>query len=315
MSWSNFEAMLDSARSQAPRTVAVAAAGDVDVLAAVRDALALGLCKAILVGPVASIVKAAGEVGLDLSAVEVVDAPNPKAAALEAAHLCGEGKAQVLMKGMVSSGDFLGAVLHPDSQLKRSSLLSHLACFEVPALGRLLFVTDGGMVPYPDLEQKVKILENAVGAMHVLGWEKPKVGVVAAIETVNPKMPPTMDAALIAKMGERGQIKGAIIDGPLAFDGCVSPESCKHKGIGGPVAGQADLILVPTIEVGNVLGKSLVYGGGATMAGMVLGAAVPVVMVSRSDTPRAKLVSLAMAMLATPAPVPAGAAPAAAGAR
>jgi phosphate butyryltransferase len=304
MSWLNFDAMLETARSQAPRTVAVAAAGDPDVLEAIKSALALGLCKAILVGPLGSIQRAASEVGLDLSQVELVDAPSPKAAALKAACLCGEGKAQVLMKGMVSSGEFLGAVLHPDAQLKKSSLLSHLACFEVPALKRLLFVTDGGMVPYPDLDQKLKILDNALDCMHTLGWEKPKVGVVAAVEVVNPKMQPTVDAALIAKMAERGQIKGAVVDGPLAFDGCVSPESCKHKGIGGPVAGQADLILVPTIEVGNVLGKALVYGGGATMAGIVLGAAVPAVLVSRSDTPRAKLVSLAMAMLATPAPAP-----------
>lgn len=302
MSWSNFAAMLEMVRSQAPRTVAVAAAGDPDVLEAVKHAVSLGLCKAILVGPRASVAKAAAEVGLDLATVELVDAPNPKAAALQAACLCGAGKAQVLMKGMVASSDFLGAVLHPEAQLKKSALLSHLACFEVPALGRLLFMTDGGMVPYPDLDQKVKILDNAVDCMHALGWEQPKVAVVAAVETVNPKMPPTVDAALIAKMAERGQIKGAIVDGPLAFDGAVSPESCKHKGIGGPVAGQADLILVPTIEVGNVLGKSLVYGGGATMAGLVLGAAVPAVLVSRSDTPRAKLVSLAMAMLATSAP-------------
>ncbi|HWI61942.1 MAG TPA: bifunctional enoyl-CoA hydratase/phosphate acetyltransferase [Symbiobacteriaceae bacterium] len=302
MSWLNFDAMLAEARNQTPRTVAVAAAGDPDVLEAVKNALELGLCKAILVGPLASIQRAASEAGLDLSQVELVDAPNPKAAAMQAAYLCGTGRAQVLMKGMVSSGEFLGAVLHPDSQLKKSSLLSHLAAFEVTRLGRLLFVTDGGMVPYPDLDQKVKILENAVDCLHNLGWEKPKVAVIAAVETVNPKMQPTVDAALIAKMAERGQIKGAIVDGPLAFDGAVSPESCKHKGIGGPVAGQADLILVPTIEVGNVLGKSLVYGAGAVMAGVVLGAAVPVVLTSRSDTPRGKLVSLAMAMLATPAP-------------
>ncbi|HYF92357.1 MAG TPA: bifunctional enoyl-CoA hydratase/phosphate acetyltransferase [Symbiobacteriaceae bacterium] len=303
MPWLSFDAMLDAARSQPPRTVAVAAAGDPDVLEAIKNAVTMGLCKAILVGPVISVTKAAAEVGLDLATVEVVDAPNPKAAALQAACLCGTGKAQVLMKGMVSSADFLGAVLHPEAGLKKSSLLSHLACFEVPALGRLLFLTDGGMVPYPDLEQKVKILENALDCMHTLGWEKPKVAVVAAVETVNLKMQPTVDAALLAKMAERGQIKGAVIDGPLAFDGAISPESCKHKGIGGPVAGQADLILTPTIEAGNLLGKSLVYCGGATMAGLVLGAAVPAVLVSRSDTPRAKLVSLALAMLATPAPV------------
>lgn len=302
MSWQNFDAMLAAARNQAPRTVAVAAAGDTDVLEAVRDALALGLCKAILVGPLATIQKAAAEVGLDLSTVELVDAPDAKAAALQAAYLCGTGKAQVLMKGMVSSADFLGAVLHPDSRLKKSPLLSHLACFEVPALKRLLFVTDGGMVPYPDLEQKVKILENAIDSLHAMGWEKPKVAVVAAVETVNPKMPPTVDAALICKMAERGQIKGAVIDGPLAFDGAVSPEACKHKGIGGPVAGQADMVLVPTIECGNLVGKALIYGGGATMAGIVVGAAVPVVLTSRAETARGKLSSLAMAMMATPAP-------------
>jgi phosphate butyryltransferase len=292
--------MLADAVRQPTRTVAVASAADQDVLIAVRDALALGLCRAILVGPGAEIAAAADAVGLDLSAVEVVEAPDPKAAALEAARLCDAGRAQVLMKGQVSSGDFLKALLSPDLKLKRAPLLSHLACLEVPSLGRLLFVTDGGMVPYPDLDQKVKILNNALEALHRLGWSLPKVAVVGAVETVNPQMPPTVDAALIAKMAERGQIRGALVDGPLAFDGAVSPESCRHKGIGGPVAGEADLILVPTIEVGNVLAKSLIYCAGATMAGVVLGAAVPVVLVSRSDTPRAKLASLAMAMLSAP---------------
>nr|WP_209466858.1 bifunctional enoyl-CoA hydratase/phosphate acetyltransferase [Symbiobacterium terraclitae] len=292
--------MLADAVRQPTRTVAVASAADQDVLIAVRDALALGLCRAILVGPGAEIAAAADAVGLDLSAVEVVEAADPKAAALEAARLCDAGRAQVLMKGQVSSGDFLKALLSPDLKLKRAPLLSHLACLEVPSLGRLLFVTDGGMVPYPDLDQKVKILNNALEALHRLGWSLPKVAVVGAVETVNPQMPPTVDAALIAKMAERGQIRGALVDGPLAFDGAVSPESCRHKGIGGPVAGEADLILVPTIEVGNVLAKSLIYCAGATMAGVVLGAAVPVVLVSRSDTPRAKLASLAMAMLSAP---------------
>lgn len=300
MPWADFDAMLADAVRQPTRTVAVASAADQDVLIAVRDALALGLCRAILVGPGAEIAAAADAVGLDLSAVEVVEAADPKAAALEAARLCDAGRAQVLMKGQVSSGDFLKALLCPDLKLKRAPLLSHLACLEVPSLGRLLFVTDGGMVPYPDLDQKVKILNNALEALHRLGWSLPKVAVVGAVETVNPQMPPTVDAALIAKMAERGQIRGALVDGPLAFDGAVSPESCRHKGIGGPVAGEADLILVPTIEVGNVLAKSLIYCAGATMAGGVLGAAVPVVLVSRSDTPRAKLASLAMAMLSAP---------------
>ncbi|MBP2018717.1 phosphate butyryltransferase [Symbiobacterium terraclitae] len=300
MPWADFDAMLADAVRQPTRTVAVASAADQDVLIAVRDALALGLCRAILVGPGAEIAAAADAVGLDLSAVEVVEAADPKAAALEAARLCDAGRAQVLMKGQVSSGDFLKALLSPDLKLKRAPLLSHLACLEVPSLGRLLFVTDGGMVPYPDLDQKVKILNNALEALHRLGWSLPKVAVVGAVETVNPQMPPTVDAALIAKMAERGQIRGALVDGPLAFDGAVSPESCRHKGIGGPVAGEADLILVPTIEVGNVLAKSLIYCAGATMAGVVLGAAVPVVLVSRSDTPRAKLASLAMAMLSAP---------------
>ncbi|HEY3366449.1 MAG TPA: bifunctional enoyl-CoA hydratase/phosphate acetyltransferase [Symbiobacteriaceae bacterium] len=303
MSWQSFDEMLAVAGNQPPRTVAVAAAGDPEVLEAVKHAIELGLARAILVGPAASIVKAAAEVGLDLSTVEVVEAPDAKAAALQAACLCGSGRAQVLMKGMVSSGDFLGAILHPDARLKRAPLLSHLAIFEVPALQRLLFVTDGGMVLYPDLEQKVKILENALDCMHALGWDKPKVAVVAAVEVVNLKMPPTVDAAVITQMAERGQIKGALVDGPLALDGAISPEACKHKGIGGPVAGHADLLLVPNIEAGNLVGKALIYGGGATMAGLVLGAAVPVVLTSRADTAHGKLVSLAMALLATGAPV------------
>jgi phosphate butyryltransferase len=297
MSWRNFDAMIAAARDRAPRTLAVAGAADPDVLAAVREAVTLGMARAILVGPEAAVAESARVAGLDLSTVELVDAADAKDAALKAAVLCGNGTAQALMKGMVSSGDFLGAVLSSEAKLRRSAVLSHLACLEVPALGRLLFVTDGGMCLYPDLETKVKILENAVGCLHALGWEQPKVAAVAAVETVNPKMQPTVDAALITKMAERGQIKGCLVDGPLALDGALSPEACRHKGLGGPVAGQADLLLVPDIEAGNLVAKAMVYAGGATFAGLVLGAAVPVVLTSRADTPRSKLVSIAMALL------------------
>jgi len=300
MPWQSFSEMLEAARSRPQRTIAVAAAADADVLEAIKGAVEMGIARAILVGPEASVRQAAASVGLDVTKVEIVDAADAREAAQIAARLATEGRAQVLMKGMVSSADFLGALLSPEAGLRRASLLSHLACFEVPALGRLLFVTDGGMVLYPDLAQKVQILHNAIGCLHALGWEQPKVAVLAAVEIVNPKMPPTLDAAELVKLAESGQFPAAIVAGPLALDGAVSPEACRHKGITGPVAGQADLLLVPTIESGNILGKAFIYGGGAKMAGLVLGAAVPAVLTSRAETAAGKLASIGMAMLATP---------------
>lgn len=301
MPWLSFKEMLAAARSRAPRTIAVASAADADVLEAIKGAVEMAIAKAILVGPSDSIRAVADSVGLDVTHIEIVDAADAREAAHTAARLAAAGRAQVLMKGAVSSADFLGALLAPEFGLRRAPLLSHLACFEVPALGRLVFVTDGGMVLYPDLAQKVKILENAIDCLHALGWEQPKVAVLAAVETVNPKMPPTLDAAELVRMAESGQFSGALVAGPLALDGAVSPEACRHKGITGPVAGQADLLLVPTIEAGNLLGKAFLYGGGATMAGLVLGAAVPAVLVSRAETAAGKLASIGMALLATPA--------------
>lgn len=301
MPWLSFKEMLAAARSRAPRTIAVASAADADVLEAIKSAVEMAIAKAILVGPSDSIRAVADSVGLDVTHSEIVDAADAREAAHTAARLAAAGRAQVLMKGAVSSADFLGALLAPELGLRRAPLLSHLACFEVPALGRLVFVTDGGMVLYPDLAQKVKILENAIDCLHALGWEQPKVAVLAAVETVNPKMPPTLDAAELVRMAESGQFSGALVAGPLALDGAVSPDACRHKGITGPVAGQADLLLVPTIEAGNLLGKAFLYGGGATMAGLVLGAAVPAVLVSRAETAAGKLASIGMALLATPA--------------
>lgn len=300
MSWQSYDEIIAAVRSRPRRTVAVAGANAPDVLAAVRAALDLRMIDAILVGAGEAVRTAADTVGLELDRVELHEAANPREAAQAAARLAAAGRAHVLLKGMVPSADFLGAILQADNGLRRLPLLSHLACFEVPALGRLVWITDGGVVPCPGLEQKFQILKNAIDALHALGWERPRVAVVAAVETVNPKMPATVDAAALAKAAERGQFGCADVDGPLALDGALDAGAARHKALGGPVAGRADLLLVPDIESGNLLGKAFVYAGGGTMAGLVLGAAVPAVMTSRFDPPKSRLASLAMAALMQP---------------
>lgn len=298
MSFTRFDQMFEAAKGRGPVTIAVAAAADRDVLQAIQLAEAEGIARSILVGDAAEVSKIAESLSFDLGRAEVRHVADPAQAALEAARAVRTGEAQVLMKGMVSSGAFLKAVLNPEAGLRKGKLLSHLAVFDVPGFERLVFVTDGGMNLYPDVGGKMEILKNAVSGMQALGFKEVKVAVLAAIETVNTDMPPTIDAAAIAQAAERGQLgKGVIVDGPLALDNAINEEAAIHKGIKSPVAGKADLLLVPDIEAGNILGKSLVYFARGTMAGLILGAAAPVVLVSRADPPRAKLVSIAMASL------------------
>lgn len=298
MSFTRFDQIIEAARDRGPVSIAVAAATDRDVLQAIQLAEAEGIARSILVGDSAEIKKMAVSLNFDLGRTEVRHVADPAKAALEAARAVRMGEAQVLMKGMVSSGAFLQAVLNPEVGLRKGKLLSHLAVFEVPGFDRLVFITDGGMNLYPDVNGKMEILKNATSGMQALGFKEIKVAVLAAIETVNPDMPPTLDAAAIAKAAERGQLgKGVTVDGPLALDNAINEEAAIHKGIKSLVAGKADLLLVPNIEAGNILGKSLVYFARGTMAGVVLGAVAPVVLVSRADPPRAKLVSIAMASL------------------
>lgn len=277
--------------------VSVAAAEDEEVLLAVKEALEQGIATPLLVGKEEKIRALAEQVGLDLAGIPVVNAEETSTCARQAVELVSSGRADLLMKGLMPTADVLRAVLDKDIGLRTGRILSHVMIYEVPGYDRLFFLTDGGMNPAPDLKQKADIVANAVEAAHALGIAQPKVAALAAVEVVNPDMPATLDAAALAQMGARGQIKGCIIDGPLALDNAVSPEAARHKGITSPVAGQADILLVPDIEAGNLLGKAMSYFGRARSAGIIVGAKAPVVLVSRADSHEAKLLSIALGVV------------------
>lgn len=297
MRFSGFDSLFDRAKSLGRAKVAVAAAADKDVMEAIKLAEKEGLITPVLIGDVELIKQLAQEIGFDLEGVELIHEPNPLEAANRAVDAIVDGQAHFLMKGLINSSDFLRTVLRPERGLRTGRLLSHLAAFQVPGFSRLLFVTDGGMNIAPSLTQKKEILENSLGYLQGIGMDRVNVIILAANETVNSKMPVTMDAQALTEMSQAGEFPGAIVEGPLALDGAVSAVALKHKGISSQINGEVDLILAPTIEVGNVLGKSMVYFAGATMAGIVLGAQVPIVLTSRSDTPRSKFMALAMAAL------------------
>lgn len=283
------------AKHKSKKKIAVAASEDQPVLEAVANAIKEDICDAILVGNRNNISEIAKSINFDLSKIEIIDEVNPAIASRIAVELVKDKKAQILMKGLVGTADFLRAVLDKEIGLRTGKLLSHIGFFESSYYHKLIAMTDVAQNIAPTLEEKVAILNNAVDMFHRLGVENPKVAVLAAVETVNSKMPATLDAALLTMMNKRKQIKGCIVDGPLAFDNAVSLDATHHKGIVSEVAGDADLLFVPNIEVGNVLYKSFTYFGGAVVASIILGAAAPIVLTSRADSDRSKLMSIALA--------------------
>lgn len=289
--------LLAAAKERGPKKVAVAAAGDGEVLEAIKGAGELGLATAFLVGDQRIIEAEAARVGLNLRHHQIIHEADAAQAGRKAVSLVSSGEADMAMKGLISTGDFLRAVLDKEIGLRTGRALSHVAAVEVKGYERLIFVTDVAMNIAPDLNRKVEIIQNALGVTRALGLERPKVAALAAVETVSQDMPATVDAALLAKMSERGQIKGAIIDGPLALDNAISAEAAEHKGIKSPVAGAADILLVPSIDAGNVLYKSMVYFAGARSAGIVAGAAAPIILLSRADSHESKMLSIALARL------------------
>ena len=297
MRFSGFESLLDRAKSLGRAKVAVAVAADREVLEAIKIAEKEGLITPVLVGDGEQIKRLAQEIGLSLAGAELIHEPRPEVAAQKAVDAVADGQAHFLMKGQINSADFLKAVLRPVRGLRTGRLLSHFSAFQVPGFSRLLFVTDGGMNIAPNLAQKKEILDNGLLYLKGIGMDSVNVIVLAANEVANAKMPVTMDAQALTEMSRAGEFPGAIVEGPLALDGAVSAVALKHKGIISQINGEVDLLLVPTIEVGNVLGKSMVYFAGAIMAGIVLGAQVPIVMTSRNDTPRSKFIALSMAAL------------------
>jgi phosphate butyryltransferase len=291
------EELLSEAQHKEKRTLAVAAAQDKEVLEAVTQAVSLGIVNAVLVGDKEKIESIAHKESFCLKDIEIIEEKDIKKAAEKAVQLVSEGKAHFIMKGMLNTSDLLKAVLNKEAGLKASELLSHVMVYDVNSYHKLIMLTDGGMVPYPELKDKVNIINNALKVSKALGITGPKVAPICAVETVNPSMQATVDASILSQMNKRGQIKGCIIDGPLALDNAVSKEAAEHKGIVSEVAGDADILLVPNIESGNFLGKALTYFAKAENAGVIVGAKCPVVLVSRADSSRSKLYSIALGAL------------------
>lgn len=283
------------ARKGKPRTIAVACADDEDVLVSLDRAAADGLVRALLVGRRAEIEALRERLGLERLEAEILDCGGDTEAVELAVRTIASGRAQMLMKGFVSTSVFLKGVLNKEWGLRKRALLSHVGVFEVPEEKRLVLITDVAMNIAPDLAQKAQILENAVELAHQLGIDRPRVAAIAAVENVNAEMPATIDAAALAKMADRGQIKGCVVDGPLALDNALVPEAARRKGITSPVAGCADILLMPDIEAGNVLYKALGLLARWPLAAVILGASAPVVLTSRADSDETKFNSIALA--------------------
>jgi phosphate butyryltransferase len=293
----NFDDLLLKANICSNKKVAVAVAQDEPVLEAIKLAKEKGIADAILVGDKVKIKKIADKIGLDLSDYEVVNEVNTTKASLEAVRLVSTGKADMVMKGLVDTATFLRSVLNKEVGLRTGKLMSHVSVFEIDGIDRLILLTDAAFNTYPDLKAKVQILNNSVNVAHACGIELPKVAAVCAVEVVNPDMPATIDASLLAKMNDRGQIKGCIVDGPLALDNALSEEAAYHKGITGEVAGKADIILLPNIETANVMYKTLTYTAKSRNGGLLVGTSAPVILTSRADKFETKINSIALAAL------------------
>jgi len=292
-----FKEIIETAKAKGPKTIAVAVAQDPEVLSAVNAAKKLGIAEAILIGDREEIIKASEECGIDIGTYEIIDIKDKNEASRKAVEMVSGGKAHIVMKGIVDTAIVLKAVLDENIGLRTGNVLSHVAVFEVPGYDRLFYVTDPAMILAPNLIQKKQIIEDVVQVANALGNYNPKVAVLAAVEKVNPKMQATLDAAELVKMNESGELKGCVVGGPFALDNAISVEAARHKGVTHPVAGLADVLLVPFIEVGNVLYKSMVYYAGSKVAGVLVGAKAPVVMTSRADSDEAKLNSIAIAVL------------------
>lgn len=292
-----YDEMLVMARRYAPMKIAVAGAQEDTVLAALKQAEEQGFAESILVGDKEKIEALALQVGYDLKGKEIVDVPDPAESALEAVKMVSSGRADILMKGILQTSTILKAVLDRQYGLRASSVISHLFLIRLEGYHKFLSLTDGGINIAPSLDEQKAIMENAISFYHLMGLEKPKIAVLASLETLNEKVPATLSAALLAKMGERGQIRGAVIDGPLAFDNAVSAESVREKNIVTPVGGDADVLLVPHMDMGNGLFKGLVYFGKGVPAAVVLGTRRPVIVTSRADSARCKFLSIALNVL------------------
>ena len=298
MVFTSFDEILRSAGALAAHTrMAVAAAGDLHSLEAAMAARRMGIADPVLVGERSEVCSLLEKLGESVPQADIIDVSGPAEAAAKAVALVREGRASFLLKGSLDTGVLLKAVVDRDHGLSRGRLMSHFTIFEIPGYHKLLAPVDGGMVPYPTLEQKKQIIENTVEVFHALGYECPKVGVLACVEKLNPKMPETVEADALKQMNLRGEIRGCIVEGPISYDCAVSGEIAEYKGFSSPCAGDCDILLAPDIHAGNIMGKMLTVTCGAKMAGFIVGAKCPIAMTSRGSSVEEKTDSILLAAL------------------
>jgi phosphate acetyltransferase len=292
-----YERLLARCEGLAPVPTAVAHPCEATALGGAVEAAQKGLIAPLLVGPADKIAEVAKSAQIDLGDLPIVDVPHSHASAAKAVALIREGKAEILMKGSLHTDELMSAIVSREGGLRTGRRISHVFIMDVPTYHKVLIVTDGAINIAPTLEDKVDICQNAIDLVISLGLTRPKVAILAAVETVTSKMPATIDAAALCKMAERGQITGALLDGPLAFDNAISTQAAETKGIRSAVAGDPDILLAPDLESGNILAKQLSFLANADSAGMVLGAKVPVILTSRADSVRSRIASCAVAKL------------------
>ncbi len=296
----NFDVLIEKVKSfPEPKRVVVAAAGDAHTLEAIKEAVDEGIVKPVLVGDKAKIVEIAAEINLQVAEEDIYDEADVVEAAKKAVALIHEGKGDFIMKGKLETAQILKPVVNKETGLGTGRVMSHFVFDELPNYHKLLVTTDGGMMTYPTLEQKKDIIINTVETLKAIGYENPKIACVAAVEKVNPKMPETVEADALKQMNLNGEITDCIIEGPISLDIALSKEIADVKGFDSPVAGDADVILVPNIQVGNILGKSITVIAGGNMAGFIVGAKVPIVLTSRGSSAKEKYLSLVLASAVT----------------
>ena len=293
-----YEELLEKCGKLEAVATAVVHPCEATALSGAIEAAEKGLIIPILVGPRAKIEATADVLGVDVRHLQIVDAPHSHASAVKAVELLREAKAELLMKGSLHTDELMAAVVSRDGGLRTARRISHVFVMDVPTYHKVLIVTDGAINIAPTLEDKVDICQNAIDLAVSLGRQRPKVAILAAVETVTSKMPATIDAAALCKMSERGQITGAVLDGPLAFDNAISKDAAETKHIHSEVAGDPDILVAPDLEAGNILAKQLSFLANADSAGLVLGARVPIILTSRADSVRSRIASCAIAMLA-----------------
>lgn len=294
---SKYDRLIAAAREETPAVTIVAHPCDETSLRGPLEAAETGLIKPVLVGPEAKIRSVAAEHRLELGSYEIVDVPHSHAAAAKAVAMIREGRGELLMKGSLHTDELMREVAASATGLRTDRRISHVFIMDVPGHAETLFITDAAINIFPDLEAKRDIVQNAIDLWVTIGLGEPRVAILSAVETVTTKIPSTIEAAALCKMAERGQITGGVLEGPLAFDNAIDPEAAKIKGIVSPVAGRAQILVVPDLEAGNMLAKNLTFLSHADAAGIVLGARVPIVLTSRADSVRTRLASCAVASL------------------